>query len=220
MPRKKINQKWLEDHKRDHYYWTAKEYGYRSRAAFKLLEVLKRFSIIKKGAKVLDIGAAPGGWTQVAREAVGDTGLVVSVDTKLIEPFKYQNVKILNLDITSENTIQILTNISKDGFDVILSDVSPNISGAWEVDHYQQITLALKVIELTKSLLTPYGIMFIKLFDGPEVRSILDKVKKMFNLVKIIKPRASKVKSSEVYLLARGFNYLKDSQEPQSRHQS
>lgn len=211
MTRRKNLRRWLEERKKDHYYKKAKEQGYRSRAAYKLLEVLDKFRIIRKGDKVLDLGAAPGGWSQVASEVVGDSGLVVSVDLKPMEPFQRENIKILNLDINFEGLSKVLKDISRDRFNVVLSDASPNIIGAWDLDHYRQISLALRVLELVEEILKPSGNLFVKLFDGPEVKSFMEKVKDMFKYVRLLKPKASKSKSSEVYLLGIGFKASKAS---------
>lgn len=212
MTRRKNLKRWLEERKKDPYYRKAKEQGYRSRAAYKLLEVLNKFRIIRKGDKVLDIGAAPGGWSQVVSKIVGDSGLVISVDLKPVEPFQRGNIKILTLDINLKETPKVLKEISRDGFNSILSDASPNITGAWDLDHYRQISLALRVLELAEVVLKPGGNLFVKLFDGPEVKSFEEKVKDRFNRVRLLKPKASKSKSSEVYLLGIGFKISKASQ--------
>ncbi|MEM2122752.1 MAG: RlmE family RNA methyltransferase [Candidatus Bathyarchaeia archaeon] len=205
MARRRNLMRWLEARRKDQYYRKAKEQGYRSRAAYKLLEVLSRFHLIREGDKVLDIGAAPGGWSQVAIEATGDSGLVVSVDLKPIRPFQKGNVKTLNLDITSNEASSILREISRDGFNVIISDASPNIIGAWNLDHYRQVSLALTVLDLAVKILKPNGNLLVKLFDGPEVKSFKQKVKEIFRYVRLIKPKASKARSSEIYILGIGF---------------
>ncbi|MBS7645015.1 MAG: RlmE family RNA methyltransferase [Candidatus Bathyarchaeia archaeon] len=209
MARRRNLKRWLEARRKDQYYRRAKEQGYRSRAAYKLLEVLDKFHIIHEGDKVLDLGAAPGGWSQVASEIAGDSGLVVSVDLKPIEPFQRDNIKVLNLDISSGDALSLLRSVSGDGFNVIISDASPNITGAWDLDHYRQMSLASTVIDLAEEILRPGGNLLVKLFDGPEVKPFKDKVKGMFKYVKLIKPKASRIKSSEIYLLGVGFKASK-----------
>jgi 23S rRNA (uridine2552-2'-O)-methyltransferase len=206
--------RWLEEHRRDQYYRMAKEQGYRSRAAYKLLEVLDKYHFIRKGDKVLDLGAAPGGWSQVASEVAGDSGLVVAADLKPIEPFERGNIKTLNLDISSREASNILRETSRDGFNVIISDASPNIIGDWNLDHYRQISLASNVLDLAGEILKPGGNLLVKLFDGPEVKPFKERAEEMFRYVKLLKPKASRVRSSEIYLLGIGFKASK----PLRRH--
>jgi 23S rRNA (uridine2552-2'-O)-methyltransferase len=160
------------------------------------------------------LGAAPGGWSQVASEVAGDSGLVVAADLKPIEPFERGNIKTLNLDISSREASNILRETSRDGFNVIISDASPNIIGDWNLDHYRQISLASNVLDLAGEILKPGGNLLVKLFDGPEVKPFKERAKEMFRYVKLLKPKASRVRSSEIYLLGIGFKASK----PLRRH--
>ena len=127
--------------RKDGYWKMAKREGYRSRSAYKLVQVNKKFRLIKKGDYVLDIGCAPGGWMQVARQIVGDEGYVLGVDVQNISVFHEDNVTIVKKDITDEDIVEVLKKKTA-FFDVIISDISPNISGVWDVDHYKSIVLS------------------------------------------------------------------------------
>jgi len=135
---------WLQDRKRDYYYKKAKEEKYRSRAAYKLLQAVKKYHFIMEGDVVLDLGAAPGGWVQAARKNVGSEGYVLGVDLKSIEPFEEENVRTITGDITDEETLHEILGLLPREADAVISDASPNISGVWEVDHARQMGLALR----------------------------------------------------------------------------
>jgi len=183
----------------------AKEKGYRSRAAYKLLEAIKRFRFISNGDLVVDLGAAPGGWLQVARQTVGERGRVIGIDTEPITALPYKNVTTIRSDISDDSNIVNLLEDIKGRVNAVLSDVSPNISGAWDTDHARQIYLARKSLEIAKKILSRNGNFFVKLFHGPEVKDIEQEAKTSFTHIRFVKPKASKAKSSEIYLLAMGF---------------
>ena len=183
----------------------AKEKGYRSRAAYKLLEAIKRFRFISNGDLVVDLGAAPGGWLQVARQTVGERGRVIGIDTEPITALPYKNVTTIRSDISDDSNIVNLLEDIKGRVNAVLSDVSPNISGAWDTDHARQIYLARKSLEIAKKILSRNGNFFVKLFHGPEVKDFEQEAKTSFTHVRFVKPKASKAKSSEIYLLATGF---------------
>ena len=197
---------WLQEHKRDYYYKKAKEENYRSRAAYKLFQAVKKYHFIRKNYVVVDLGAAPGGWIQAARKLVGKKGFVLGVDVRDIEPFPEQNVKTLTADIRDEDIVeQILDNIPRKA-DAVISDVSPNISGVWEVDHARQIDLAQQSLRIAINVLKPHGNFFVKVFQGDMFRDFVEKVKRCFIVVRVIKPKASRAKSSEMFVLGLNFN--------------
>ncbi len=198
---------WLQDRKRDYYYKKAKEEKYRSRAAYKLLQAVKKYHFIKEGDVVLDLGAAPGGWVQAARKNVGNTGCVLGVDLKSVEPFEEQNVRTIIGDINDEEALREILALLPKQADAVISDVSPNISGVWEVDHARQMGLSLKALEIAEETLRPSGSFFVKVFQGDMFDDFVKKVKNLFQDVRIVKPEASRGKSSELFIL--GLNLKK-----------
>jgi len=192
---------WVQERKRDYYYRKAKEEKYRSRAAYKLFQAVEKYRFIKHGDVVVDLGAAPGGWIQAARKIVEGKGFVLGVDVKPIEPFSWRNVRTIIGDITEQVTLQQIVEMLPRKADVVVSDVSPNISGIWELDHARQIDLAQKSLEIATEVLESGGNFFIKVFEGDMLNDFVDKMKRHFALVKIIKPKASRAKSSEIFIL-------------------
>lgn len=191
----------MQERKRDYYYRKAKEEKYRSRAAYKLFQAVEKYRFIKHGDVVVDLGAAPGGWIQAARKIVEGKGFVLGVDVKPIEPFSWRNVRTIIGDITEQVTLQQIVEMLPRKADVVVSDVSPNISGIWELDHARQIDLAQKSLEIATEVLESGGNFFIKVFEGDMLNDFVDKMKRHFALVKIIKPKASRAKSSEIFIL-------------------
>ena len=192
---------WIQERKRDYYYKKAKEEKYRSRAAYKLFQAVKKYHFIKNSEVVVDLGAAPGGWTQAARKIVGSEGFVLGVDLKSIEPFPQSNVRTIIGDINEQETLQQILEFLPRKADVVISDASPNISGIWEVDHARQIDLAQKALEIALETLRPSGNFFVKVFQGDMLNDFIGKVKQHFEFVKLIKPKASRAKSSEMFIL-------------------
>jgi 23S rRNA (uridine2552-2'-O)-methyltransferase len=193
---------WIQDRKRDYYYQKAKAEQYRSRATYKLSQTASIYHFIKKGDVLVDLGAAPGGWIQAARKIVGKTGFVLGLDLKPIEPFSQEYVRTIVADITEPEALQQILPFLPRKPDVVISDASPNISGVWEVDHARQIDLASQALELATKLLRPGGNFFVKVFEGNLLSDFVKAVKRQFEVVKFIKPKASRAKSSEIYLLA------------------
>jgi 23S rRNA (uridine2552-2'-O)-methyltransferase len=193
---------WIQDRKRDYYYKKAKAEQYRSRATYKLSETALKYNFIKRGDVVVDVGAAPGGWIQAARKIAGKTGFVLGVDLKPIDPFPQEYVKTIVCDITEPEALQQIQAFLTRKADVVLSDASPNISGVWEVDHARQIDLATQALELALNILRPSGNFFAKVFEGDLLNDFIKNVKSHFETVKVIKPKASRAKSSEMYVLA------------------
>jgi len=196
---------WIQKRRRDQYYKLAKSRGYRSRAAFKLLQVVKSYRFIGKGDRVIDLGAAPGGWTQVASEIVGNEGYVLGIDIKPIDPLSQPQVELMELDVTSTSTITLLVEKFPDKVDAVISDVSPNVSGAWDVDHSRQIHLARKSLEVAQAVLKLGGNFLVKVFQGSELNNFLDEVRKSFREVRLVRPRATRASSSELYVLGLGL---------------
>jgi 23S rRNA (uridine2552-2'-O)-methyltransferase len=198
---------WIRERKKDYYYRMAKEREYRSRAAFKLLQAVEKYHFIKYRDVVVDLGSAPGGWIKVARKIVGSKGFVLGVDLKSIEPFPQDNVRTIIGDINEPETLQEISNILPRKADAVVSDVSPNISGIWEVDHARQIDLAHQALKIALETLKPRGNFFVKVFQGDLLDDFIQKVKEHFEVVRIMKPKASRTKSSEIFVLGM---YLKE----------
>jgi len=196
---------WKSEHDQEYYYKKAKKERYRSRASFKLLQLNNKFKIIKRGYKVLDLGAAPGGWSQVALELVGDDGLVLAVDLQRIKKFENENFHFIQGDFTQKETLALIYNILENKADAIISDASPKLSGIKDIDHLISIELAETVLNIAGKILKPGGNIIIKAFQGEEYKNLLEKTRKMFKLVKTTKPKSSKQKSSEMYIVAKGF---------------
>ena len=200
-----LPKSWIKQRKKDYYYRKAKEEKFRSRAAYKLLQTVQKYKFMKRGDVVVDLGAAPGGWIQAARKIVGEEGFILGVDIKPIEPFEEENIITIVADITDPKTIETIRNLLPRPADVVISDVSPKISGIWEVDHARQIDLALSSMKIACGVLKPRGNFFVKVFEGDMLKDFLDKLKERFSVVKLVKPKASRAKSSELYILALGL---------------
>ena len=196
---------WVKNRKREHYYRKAKKEKFRSRASYKLLQAVKKYQFIKPGYVVVDLGAAPGGWTQAARKLVEDSGFVLAVDLKLIEPVDEPNVRTIIGDVAEPQTIQNILEFLPRSADVVVSDVSPNVSGVWELDHARQIDLASQSLRIATSILRSGGNFFVKVFQGNTLNRFVDEVKQHFSFVKLVKPKASRAKSAELYVLGRNF---------------
>ena len=198
-----MSRRWLTERTNDTYHKRAKEEGYRSRAAYKLKQIDDRFHLFKGARYVLDIGAAPGGWLQVASEAVGEGGLVVGVDLNPIEYLELDNVETVVGDILDEGTIEEIKEVLPGSVDVVLSDLAPNISGVWDVDQFRQIDLATMALRASLEFLRRDGWFVVKVFMGSEYDNYLKDVKAAFRKVNVVKPMASRKGSAEVYLVAR-----------------
>ncbi|MFB0543807.1 MAG: RlmE family RNA methyltransferase [Candidatus Bathyarchaeia archaeon] len=201
-----MSGRWKEERKRDPYRRMARRLGYRSRAAFKLKEMDKRFGFFKGAKVVLDLGAAPGGWLQVASEAVGREGLVIGVDLKPIKPLGLENVKTVVGDISEDSTLEEVRRLLPEPVDVLLSDLSPQISGAWDVDQFLQIELTRSALRFAEEFLKPDGWIVLKLFQGADFQGFLGDLRGRLGFVKTFKPKASRKGSSEIYVIGR---YLK-----------
>ena len=197
---------WIQNRKRDYYYQKAKAENYRSRATYKLSQTAKKYRFIRKGDVVVDLGAAPGGWIQAVRKIVGKTGFVLGVDLKPIAPFPQEYIRTIVADLTAPETLQLILDFLPRKADVLISDASPNISGVWEVDNARQIDLASQALKIALNILRPSGNFFVKVFEGDMLPSFVKNVEKHFDAIKAVKPKASRAKSSEMYLLAINLN--------------
>lgn len=202
--RSKSSARWLREHFNDPYVKQAQEQGYRSRAAFKLKEILQRDKLFTKGMRVLDVGAAPGGWTQVISEMIGDAGHIWAVDLLPMDPFP--GVEFIQGDLTDEAVYERLWSaLDHQPVDVLLSDMAPNMSGVATVDQARMMNLADWVLEICDQLLKPGGSLVIKLFQGEGYDLYLKQIRQKFNKVLIRKPAASRKRSNEIYLIAVNF---------------
>ncbi len=197
--------RWIQERQHDQYYRLAKLKGYRSRAAYKLKQANKTYNIIREGQRVVDLGASPGGWVQVAREIVGPEGFIVGVDLKPTNPLPFPNVVLLQMDIYDRDLPQQILQALGGYADALLSDLSPQIIGAWDVDHARQIDLARTAIRVSQDVLRAKGNCLIKLFHGPELKGLQEEAGQMFYQSRLYKPKASRPESSEIYFLGLGL---------------
>jgi 23S rRNA (uridine2552-2'-O)-methyltransferase len=153
----------------------------------------------------LDLGAAPGGWLQAARQIVGNTGYVLGVDKDEIEDLPFDNVETLTADLTENNILELLQSRDSAQFDVILSDLSPNVSGVWDLDHVRQLELARISLRIARAMLKPEGNMLVKVFQGSELKEFELEMRSSFRTMRIVKPPASRSESAELYFLGLGF---------------
>ncbi len=207
---------WIKERKNEYYYKKAKDENYRSRATYKLAQTITKYKFIKYGDVVVDLGAAPGGWIQSARKVVGKKGFVLGVDLKPIDPFVQLYIRTIVGDMTEPETIDQILSFLPRKADVVLSDMSPNISGVWEVDHARQMDLATKALETAKKIMRPNGNFFVKVFEGELLKDFTTTLQQNFEEVKLVKPPASRSKSSEMYLLALGLKVPETASEGQS----
>lgn len=189
--------------KKDQYRKLAKSHGYRSRSAFKLIQINKSFRLIKPGYKILDIGCSPGGWLQVAAEITEKRGQIIGIDLKHTDPI--EGVIIMLGDIREPETVREVENKFGAKIDVILSDLAPNVSGLWELDHARQIDLTKISLSLAKNMLREGGGALFKVFQGDQLQELLKEMKFNFKEAIISKPKASRDESSEIYIVAKDF---------------
>ncbi len=197
---------WVRERKKDYFYRRAKEEQFRSRAAYKVLEVVERYGLIKPGDVVVDLGAAPGGWMQAALKVAGEKGFVLGVDVREILPIEGENTRSIVLDINDLQAVEIIRDFLPGEADVVISDVSPNISGVWEVDHARQIDLSRRSLQIAVDVLKVGGNFFVKVFQGDLLDGFVSDVRGRFRFVRLVKPEASRKKSSELFILCLGKN--------------
>jgi len=207
MARTKSSNKWLQRHVKDPFVRKARAEGYRSRAAYKLIEINTRERLLVPGARVVDLGAAPGGWSQVAAQKVAPGGKVIAVDLLEIAPMS--GVTVLRGDCREPGIqAQLIEALGGQKADVVLSDLSPNISGIASADQARAAELVRMAIAFCESQLKPGGSFLVKVFQGEEFANVLKKMKRVFREVRTFKPSASREESRETYLLARGLKGL------------
>ncbi len=201
------SQRWLERQLNDPYVAAARRAGYRSRAAYKLAEIDDKHRMLKPGRRVVDLGAAPGGWAQVAAERVragGDSGQVVAIDLLGMEALP--GVAFVQLDFMAEDAPQRLKDLLRDGrADVVLSDMAGQGTGHVKTDHLRIMALAEAAADFAIDVLAPGGAFICKVFQGGTERELLDRLKRAFATVRHVKPPASRQESAELYLVALGF---------------
>ena len=183
--------------KKDHYYHKAKQEGYLARSAYKLQEIHKKFQLLKRGAKVLDLGCAPGAWSQVVLEVIGNEGKLVGLDLEAVS-LSAANARFVQQDIFEAK----LEDFVEGPFDVVLSDMAPKTSGIKIRDQARSAELCLKTIEVADRLLRSGGSLVMKLFEGEDAKSVTDEVKKRYQTLKMFRPQSTRQASFEVYLVA------------------
>ena len=193
----------LIDAKKDHYRKLANEEGYRSRSSYKLKELHKSYRIIGAGHYVLDLGCAPGGWTQVAVQLAGNQGKVMGVDTSFVE--EISGAYIIKSDISDDSIIKEILSFFGRKVSVVISDLSPQISGNWSVDHSTQISLNYAAAKIMDQVLEKKGNALFKIFDGEYSNEFYQYMKKKFSKVKLKKPKVSRKQSSELYCICLGY---------------
>jgi 23S rRNA (uridine2552-2'-O)-methyltransferase len=194
----KSSKAWLRRHVSDPYVRQARKQGYRSRAAFKLLELDSKEKLLRPGRTVVDLGAAPGGWSQVAAEKVKPGGRVIAIDLLEIAPISGVTIHKGDFRQISDETQA----------DVVLSDLSPNLSGVPNVDQARWLELAEGAVELCRKMLKPDGVFVVKAFHGEAFNALMKCLKTFFKSVKVVKPPASRGESAETYVVARGVRAL------------
>ncbi len=203
MARSKSSRQWLDRHFHDSYVKQAKQEGYRSRAAYKLLEIQERDRILRRGQRVVDLGAAPGGWSQVAQDLVGPSGQVIALDLLPMEPLP--RVCFVQGDFREEEPLQALeAALGGQSLNLVLSDMAPNTSGITAVDQPKAMYLAELALEFARNHLKPGGTLLVKTFQGAGFDAFLRELRESFSRVVSRKPRASRPESREVYLVASG----------------
>lgn len=199
--------RWKAKHDKEHYYKLAKKQNYRSRASYKLKQLNKKYKLIKADSKVIDLGAAPGGWSQVVCEIFGEegSGIDVAVDLEYIKPIDHEGFIAIKGDFTTEEIQNTIAEIIDGKADIVLSDASPKLCGIKDIDNFRSYDLAVSVIDISNNLLKKDGNLIMKAFQGEAYQEIITKLKKNFKSVKTTKPNSSRKRSSEMYIIARGY---------------
>lgn len=193
----------LADARRDQYRRLAKDQGYRARSAYKLLQLNRSYNIIKKGDKVVDLGCAPGGWLQIAVKEVRSSGNVIGIDLKPVTPVA--GAIILQGSIEDPNMLSKIAEILGCKADVVLSDLAPNVSGVWDIDHARQISLSTIALRFAQHVLRVGGSSVFKVFEGDMLKEFRSELSKSFGKVFLSKPSASRQESSELYIICLDF---------------
>ena len=205
MVKSKSSRRWLDEHFKDKYVKDISDSGYRSRASYKLLEMQKKDSFMRPGMTVVDLGAAPGGWSQIAQSVVGAKGKILATDILPMEPIT--GVDFIQGDFSNEDVFDDLgARIGDSPVDLVISDMAPNISGMSAIDQPRCIYLAELALEFARSILKPGAYFLVKVFQGEGTDAYKAHILRYFQKVKIRKPNASRARSKEFYFLAEGFN--------------
>ena len=194
---------WRKNQTQDRYFRKAKEEGYRARSAYKLLELNEKFRFLRRGTRVIDLGAAPGSWSQVAARAVGASGRVVAVDLSRLEPL--EGVTILQGDVREAATREDIRARLGGPADVILSDMAPATTGIAETDLARSLELARAAFEVARTLGQHDCVLVVKVFEGPELPEYVAELRENFRTVRVLHPEASRRESRETYVIARGL---------------
>lgn len=204
MARSKSSGRWLKEHFDDPFVKRAQQEGYRSRAVYKLLEIDQKDNLLRPGMTVIDLGAAPGGWAQVAADKVGPKGRVVALDILPMDPIP--GVEVIEGDFRDENVLaQLLEQLGGRPVDLVMSDMAPNISGEKSIDQPRAMYLVELTLDLAREVLAPGGTMVVKVFQGEGFDQYLKALRTDFGKVTVRKPKASRPRSREVYLVARNY---------------
>ncbi|PKO38947.1 MAG: 23S rRNA (uridine(2552)-2'-O)-methyltransferase RlmE [Betaproteobacteria bacterium HGW-Betaproteobacteria-4] len=202
MKRTRTSKAWMREHVNDPYVQLAKKEGWRSRAAFKLLEIDDKDKLLKPGEVVVDLGATPGGWSQVASRRVGDTGMVIALDLLEMEPI--HNVHFIQGDFREDEVLdQLEKHVGNRRVGLVMSDMAPNMSGVPLVDQARIMHLAELGLEFSRAHLKPDGAFLVKVFQGTDYETFLRQMRETFKTVVVRKPDASRDRSAELYLLGR-----------------
>lgn len=205
MPRSKSSKRWLQEHKSDPYVKQAQLQGYRSRAVFKLKEIHEKVKLFKPGMTIVDLGAAPGGWSQYVSQILKNNCKIIALDLLPMEPI--EGVTFIQGDFTEDEVLDRINAILPEkSVDIVLSDMAPNMTGVSAVDIPRAMYLCELALEFCESILKKEGSLFLKIFHGEGFDQFVKHVRKKFKHVKISKPEASRGRSRETYLLARGYN--------------
>ena len=204
MARSKTSKKWMDEHVNDPYVKKAQVDGYRSRASYKLLEINEKDKLIRPGHVVMDLGSAPGGWSQIVAPLVGEKGRTIASD--ILHMDSIIGVDFIQGDFTEESVYdQILETLDDQQVDVVISDMAPNMSGVNATDQYSSMYLVELALDMARNVLKPGGSFCAKVFQGVGYDEYVKDVKSSFNKVLVRKPAASRPRSREVYLVAKGF---------------
>ncbi len=202
MARSKSSSKWLREHFEDPYVKQAQQDGYRSRASYKLLEIQERDRLVKPGMTLVDLGAAPGGWSQLAARLVTETGRVVALDILPMDPLP--DVEFIQGDFREQHVYeQLIQLLGGQPVDLVISDMAPNISGMKAIDQPRAMYLAELAVDFSRNVLKPGGSLLLKAFEGEGMDALRRELRSMFQRLVTRKPAASRSRSREVYLLAR-----------------
>ncbi|TBR42430.1 23S rRNA (uridine(2552)-2'-O)-methyltransferase RlmE [Marinomonas agarivorans] len=202
--RSKSSERWMKEHFDDHYVKLSQQDGYRSRASYKLLEINEKDKLLRRGMRIIDLGAAPGGWSQVVGRLVGDNSVVIASD--ILEMSPLPGVTFVQGDFTEEGVYEEILSLMGDELaDLVISDMAPNMSGNNAVDQPQAMYLVELALDMATQVLRPGGNFLVKVFQGEGFDDYLKTMRASFASVVTRKPKASRPRSREVYLLGRSF---------------